>query len=60
LAIFVNCTGTAGRHTAAKFGSCEVQGISENPEQGHLRIDVDRDAVAIDIEVHGEIPELLS
>ena len=40
LAVFVHCASTASCDAAAEFGAGKVEGVSKNPEQGHLGIDV--------------------
>ena len=40
LAVFVDGAGTARCDATTEFGAGEVEGVSQNPEQGHLGVDV--------------------
>jgi len=49
----VDGAGTAERHAAAKLGTGHIEGVAENPEEGHLRTDVHGLGLAVQSEANG-------
>ena len=51
-AIDAHGAGTAGGHTAAEFGSGQVQHVAQHPKQGHRGVDFQGNRLSIKVEFH--------
>ena len=52
-AIDMHRAGAAPGNAAAIFGACQAEFIAQDPEQRHVRLDIDLERLPIDRQLHG-------
>src|SRR6185503_12189419 len=51
-AVYVNSARSAKPHPTAELRTRQFEGVAQNPEQRHIRTDVDRAVLAVDIDCY--------